>query len=57
MMQAWFFATALAKQWDEAVKIIENRSLDEWTHRKTIQKSCESYRITKEQKEYLRKFR
>lgn len=54
MMQAWFFATALAKQWEEAVKIIEEHKLDTWTHRKAIQKSCESYRITKEQKEYLK---
>lgn len=57
MMQAWFFATALAKQWEEAVKIIEERRLDEWTHRKAIQKSCESFRITKEQKEYLKSFK
>ncbi len=54
MMIAWFFATALAKQWDSAIKIIENRKLQEWTHRKTIQKAIESYRITDEQKEYLR---
>lgn len=54
MMQAWFFATALAKQWDCAVKIIEERRLDEWTHRKAIQKSVESFRITKKQKEYLK---
>lgn len=54
MMQAWFFATALAKQWEEAVKIIEEHKLDTWTHRKAIQKSCESFRITKEQKEYLK---
>ena len=54
MMQAWFFATALAKQWEEAVKIIEKHKLDTWTHRKAIQKSCESFRITKEQKEYLK---
>lgn len=54
MMQAWFFATALAKQWDSAVKTIEKRRLDEWTHRKAIQKAVESLRITKEQKEYLK---
>lgn len=57
MMQAWFFATALAKQWDCAVKIIEERRLDEWTHRKAIQKAIESLRITKEQKEYLKSFK
>lgn len=54
MMIAWYFATALAKQWDDAVPFIENCSLDEWTHNKAIQKSVESYRITKVQKEYLR---
>lgn len=54
MMVAWFFATALAKQWDAAVPYIENHRLDQWTHRKTIQKACESYRVTDEQKAYLR---
>ncbi len=54
MAQAWFFATALDKQWDSAVKIIEERKLDVWTHRKAIQKSCESLRIPKDQKEYLK---
>ena len=53
MMAAWFFATALAKQWDEAVKYVEEGRLDTWTHNKTIQKARESYRITPEQKEYL----
>ena len=53
MMVAWFFATALAKQWDEAVKYVEEGRLDTWTHNKTIQKARESYRITPEQKEYL----
>ncbi|MCR5451802.1 MAG: DNA alkylation repair protein [Lachnospiraceae bacterium] len=54
MMRAWYFATALAKQYDKAVSYIENRSMDEWTHKKTIQKSVESYRISLEQKEYLK---
>jgi len=53
MMQAWFFATALAKQWDTAVKYIEKEKLSPWVHNKTIQKARESFRITKEQKEYL----
>ena len=53
MMVAWFFATALAKQWDAAVKYVEEDRLDTWTHNKTIQKARESYRITAEQKEYL----
>ena len=54
MVRAWYFATALVKQYDETVKIIEHSSLDKWTHNKTIQKAIESYRITKEQKEYLK---
>ncbi len=54
MMRAWYFATALAKQWDSAVKVIEDRKLDVWTHNKSIQKAIESYRITDDQKIYLR---
>jgi len=54
MMVAWYFATALAKQWDATIPYIEQKRLDPWTHNKTIQKACESYRITDEQKSYLR---
>lgn len=54
MMVAWFFATALAKQYDAAIDFIENRHLDKWVHNKSIQKAAESYRITKEQKDYLK---
>lgn len=54
MMVAWFFATALAKQYDAAIDYIENKTLDKWVHNKAIQKSVESYRITKEQKDYLK---
>ena len=54
MMIAWYFATALAKKWDEAIKIIDNERLSLWVHNKTIQKAFESYRVTDEQKEYLR---
>ena len=54
MMVAWFFATALAKQWDAAIPFIEQKRLAPWTHNKTIQKAIESYRITPEQKDYLR---
>ena len=54
MMRAWYFATALAYNYDEVVPLIENRKLDRWTHNKAIQKSVESYRITAEQKEYLK---
>ncbi|OXZ40364.1 DNA alkylation repair protein [Finegoldia magna] len=54
MMVAWFFATALAKQWDDVIFVLEDNLLDEWTHNKTIQKSRESFRITPEQKQYLK---
>ena len=54
MMCAWYFATALAKQYDKILPFIEKQKLDVWTHNKTIQKAIESYRITPEQKEYLR---
>ncbi len=54
MMIAWYFATALAKQYDATLPFIENRRLDAWTHNKAIQKAAESYRITPERKEYLK---
>ncbi|MCI6258453.1 MAG: DNA alkylation repair protein [Spirochaetia bacterium] len=54
MMQAWYFATALAKQWEKTVTYIEEKRLVPWTHNKTIQKAVESFRITDEQKKYLR---
>ena len=54
MMIAWYFATALAKQYDAVLPFIEGKKLDVWTHNKAIQKSVESYRITPEQKEYLK---
>lgn len=54
MMIAWYFATALAKQWDATVPYIENNRLDDWTHNKTIQKARESLRVTPEHKEYLK---
>ncbi len=54
MMIAWYFATALAKQYEKTVPYLQNKKLDIWTHNKAIQKACESYRITREQKEYLR---
>ncbi|CCX85332.1 uncharacterized protein BN724_00837 [Clostridium sp. CAG:590] len=57
MMIAWYFATALAKQWDAVIPYIEQRKLSPWVHRKTIQKAVESYRITPGQKEYLKSFR
>lgn len=54
MMRAWYFATALAKQYDAAVCYLEQGALDPWTHNKAIQKAVESYRITPAQKEYLK---
>ncbi len=54
MMIAWYYATALAKQYDSTIKYLENNKLDIWVHNKTIQKAIESYRITDNQKEYLR---
>ena len=54
MMIAWYFATALAKQYGQIIPFIEEQRLDVWTHNKAIQKSIESYRITLEQKEYLK---
>ena len=57
MVVAWYFATALAKQWDSTFPYIKGRKLSPWIHAKSIQKSCESYRITDEQKEILRKLK
>ncbi len=54
MMIAWYFATALAKRWEEVIPFIEKRQLDKWTHNKAIQKAVERYRITSEQKAYLK---
>lgn len=54
MMSAWYFATALAKQYDAVLPFIENNRLDKRTHNKAIQKAVESYRITDEQKAYLK---
>lgn len=57
MMIAWYFATALAKQYDATIPYMEQRKLDRWTHNKTIQKAVESYRVSDEQKVYLRSLR
>ena len=54
MVRAWYFATALAKKYDQVLPFLEEQKMDVWTHNKTIQKAIESYRITPEQKEYLR---
>ena len=57
MMRAWYFATALSKHYEKILPFLEEQRMDIWTHNKTIQKSIESYRITKEQKDYLRTLR
>ena len=57
MMIAWYFATALAKQYEVVLPFIEGKRLSDWTHNKAIQKSIESYRISPEQKEYLKKLK
>ena len=54
MMRAWYFATALAKQYEATIPLLEQQKLDTWTHNKTIQKSRESYRISDTQKDYLK---
>lgn len=54
MMIAWYYATALAKKWDDTIIYLEENRLDVWVHNKTIQKAIESYRITDKQKKYLR---
>lgn len=54
MMLAWYFATALAKQWEATLPYIENHRLDKWVHNKSIRKAIESFRVTDEQKAYLR---
>ncbi len=57
MMKAWYFATALAKQYDQSVIYIEKQRLDTWTHNKAIQKAIESFRVSDEHKEYLKTLR
>lgn len=54
MMTSWLFAEALTKQWDATIEFIKTPQLDPWTHNKAIQKARESFRITAEQKEYLK---
>lgn len=54
MMIAWYFATALAKRYDETIYYFENHLLDDWIHKKAIQKAIESYRVSDKHKSYLR---
>jgi 3-methyladenine DNA glycosylase AlkD len=57
MMVAWYFATSLAKRWEDTIEYITTERLEPWVHAKTIQKACESYRLTNDQKQYLRRYR
>lgn len=57
MMIAWYFATALAKQYEKVLPIITNHKLDKWTNNKAIQKAVESYRITDDQKAFLKEYK
>lgn len=57
MMVAWYFATALAKRYDESVVYIDQHRLDDWVHKKAIQKAIESYRVSDDHKDYLRSLR
>lgn len=57
MMIAWYFATALAKQYEAALPYLEERRLERWTHNKAIQKAVESFRVTEEHKAYLKTLR
>ena len=57
MMKAWFFATALAKQYEATLPYIKEKRLDNWSHNKAIQKSIESFRVPKEHKEELKRYR
>ncbi|MDO4935238.1 MAG: DNA alkylation repair protein [Phascolarctobacterium sp.] len=54
MMQAWFFAEAAAKQYEVVLPYFEKQKLEMWTHNKAIQKACESFRVAKDRKEYLK---
>ncbi len=57
MMIAWYLSTALVKQYDSTIRIIEEKKLDKWVHNKTISKAVESFRISEEQKNYLKTLR
>ena len=57
MMQSWYFATALVKQWEKSIEYLEQRRLERWVHNKTIQKAIESFRITDKQKQYLKRLK
>jgi 3-methyladenine DNA glycosylase AlkD len=57
MMIAWYYATTLAKQWKDTVPYLEKKKLPLWVHNKTIQKACESYRVSDEHKAYLKTLR
>lgn len=57
MAIAWYYSFALIKQYDETIGLFEGKTLGKWIHNKSIQKAVESYRITKDKKDYLRTLR
>ena len=57
MALAWYMSVALVKQWDDALKVIEQKRLDVWVHNKSIQKAVESFRISDDKKNYLKSLR
>ena len=57
MMRAWYFATALAKKYEETLPYIKNKKLNVWTHNKTIQKAIESFRISSSHKKELKEYK
>lgn len=57
MMRAWYFATALAKQYKDSLPYIKNNKLETWTHNKAIQKAVESYRVSDAHKDELKKYK
>ena len=54
MMRAWYFATAVAKQYNSTIRVFESGVIDKWTHNKAIQKSSESFRVSSDHKAYLK---
>ena len=54
MMRAWYFATAVAKQYNSTIRVFESGAIDKWTHNKAIQKSSESFRVSSDHKAYLK---
>lgn len=54
MAIAWFYSFALIKQYDDTIKLFENKKLDKWIHNKSIEKAIDSYRVSSDKKTYLK---